>query len=130
MARILAEFKEQAAESTQIGAEYVLKRLKEIDELDVIDILNDDMGSFKPVKEWPKAWRISISGVDIQHLMSNGEEIDTLVKKIKWPDKTKNLELLGRHVDVQAFKDRVEVGASENLASLILEGRKRVNSNE
>ena len=31
-----------------------------------------------------------------------------LLKKIKWPDKVKNLELLGRHVSVQAFKDNVK----------------------
>ena len=33
---------------------------------------------------------------------------DALLKKIKWPDKVKNLELLGRHVSVQAFKDNVK----------------------
>ena len=31
-----------------------------------------------------------------------------ILKKIKWPDKVKNLELLGRHVAVQAFKDNVK----------------------
>lgn len=29
-----------------------------------------------------------------------------LLKKIKWPDKVKNLELLGKHVSVQAFKEQ------------------------
>jgi phage terminase small subunit len=32
-----------------------------------------------------------------------------LLKKIKWPDKVKNLELLGKHVDVQAFKEQKEL---------------------
>ena len=31
-----------------------------------------------------------------------------MLKKIKWPDKVKNLELLGKHVDVNAFKTVVE----------------------
>ncbi|STU63700.1 Uncharacterised protein [Klebsiella pneumoniae subsp. ozaenae] len=30
--------------------------------------------------------------------------IETILKKIKWPDKVKNLELIGKHVDVNAFK--------------------------
>ena len=30
-----------------------------------------------------------------------------MLKKIKWPDKLKNLELLGKHVNVQAFKEQV-----------------------
>lgn len=31
-----------------------------------------------------------------------------LLKKIKWPDKIKNLELLGKHVTVQAFREQVK----------------------
>lgn len=31
-----------------------------------------------------------------------------LLKKIKWPDKVKNLELIGKHICVQAFKEQVE----------------------
>ncbi|CCK05649.1 Phage terminase small subunit [Cronobacter sakazakii 696] len=29
-----------------------------------------------------------------------------LLKKIKWPDKVKNLELLGKHISVMAFKEQ------------------------
>jgi len=38
-----------------------------------------------------------------------------ILKKIKWPDKVRNLELFGKHVTVQAFKDNVKnelVGAN------------------
>lgn len=40
-----------------------------------------------------------------------------LLKKIKWPDKVKNLELLGKHVSVQAFKEQMEqqVTATHNI---------------
>ncbi|NGE23598.1 terminase small subunit, partial [Klebsiella pneumoniae] len=31
-----------------------------------------------------------------------------LLKKIKWPDKVKNLELLGKHISVQAFREQVK----------------------
>lgn len=30
-----------------------------------------------------------------------------IMKKTKWPDKVKNLELLGKHVRVQAFREQV-----------------------
>lgn len=129
--RLVGLFREKAAESTQINAEYVLKRLKEIDELDIVDIMMPDMESFKPINEWPKSWRTSISGIDMQHIISGGDEpIEKVVKKIKWPDKTKNLELLGKHVDVQAFKDRVELGAAEDLVHLIQQGRARALNND
>lgn len=124
--------KAQAAESTQINAEYVLKRLKEIDELDVLDIVSDDMSGFRPLSEWPIQWRRSISGIDINTIISSGDDkpVEMLVKKIKWPDKTKNLELLGKHVDIQAFKEKVDVSASDDLVALIQQGRKRVSESE
>ncbi|MCL0196158.1 hypothetical protein M2T54_29260, partial [Klebsiella pneumoniae] len=36
----------------------------EIDQMDVLDILNDD-GSLKPIREWPKIWRTTLSGFDL-----------------------------------------------------------------
>lgn len=91
-----------------IDSEYVLKRLHEIDQLDVIDIFNDDMSAFKKLSEWPKSWRTSLSGIDINELFEFNEgnkELSGLVKKIKWPDKVRNLELLGKHIAVGAFKE-------------------------
>ena len=48
-----------------------------------------------------------------------------VLRKIKWPDKLKKLELLGKHVDVQAWKDRIELDASERLAETIMQARRR-----
>lgn len=92
-------------ERTQIDADYVLKRLVAIDEMDVADIL-DSAGNFKPIKDWPKTWRTTLSGLDLQELMLG--ETESVIRKIKWPDKVKNLELIGRHTSVSAFKDVVE----------------------
>lgn len=46
-----------------------------------------------------------MSGLDIAIQF---EDTDALLKKIKWPDKIKNLELLGKHVSVQAFREQVK----------------------
>jgi phage terminase small subunit len=45
-------------------------RLVEIDQMDVIDILNDD-GSLKPIREWPKIWRTTLSGFDLSSTIMN-----------------------------------------------------------
>lgn len=93
-----------------IDAEYVLNRLVEIDQMDVLDIMDEKM-SIKPVSEWPKVWRQYLSGFDLAEMFEGTGDDRAMVgilKKIKWPDKTKNLELLGKHINVQAFKDRVE----------------------
>ncbi|EOE7446628.1 terminase small subunit [Enterobacter hormaechei] len=105
----IAELKAQRNDLVGINATYVLNRLVEIDQMDVLDILNDD-GSLRPITSWPKAWRISLTGLDISTTIQNFDEetAETILKKIKWPDKVKNLELLGKHVRVQAFKEQVE----------------------
>lgn len=107
---LVSELKAQRVEQTGIDAAYVLRRLVEIDQMDVIDIMTDDM-SIKPVSEWPASWRRYLSGFDLADMFEGrGEdrEMVGILKKIKWPDKVKNLELLGKHVTVQAFKDNVK----------------------
>lgn len=99
---------EKRRERTEIDADYVLKRLVEIDKMDVLDIMTDDM-ALKPVSQWPNVWRQYLSGFDLAEMFEGrGDEREMvgILKKIKWPDKTKNLELLGRHFGM--FKDKVE----------------------
>ena len=102
----LSELKNERSDVVKLDAQYVLRRLKEIDELDVLDVINDDMSSFKKLSEWPKSWRTSISGIDMKRMvqMDGDTPIDTIVEKIKWPDKVKNLEMIGRHVEVRAWE--------------------------
>ena len=88
-------------ETVKIDADYVLRRFIEIDQLDVSDLLNED-GTVKAVKDWSKAWKTSVTAFDIQEFFADGC-LDSLVKKVKFPDKLKNLELLGRHIAIQAF---------------------------
>lgn len=99
----VAELKATRVEQTGIDAAYVLRRLVEIDQMDVIDILLSN-GEIKPIKDWPKTWRTTLSGMDVTEMAG---DTPSLLKKIKWPDKVKNLELLGKHVDVQAFKEQI-----------------------
>lgn len=113
------------SEKVKVDAEYVLTRLGEIDQMDALDILADD-GSVKPIAEWPKIWRQMISGLDVMEIAQGDEETRiAVVKKIKWPDKIRNLELIGRHVGVQAFKDRVEhSGSIKGMAERMRRRRK------
>ncbi|HDC4619777.1 terminase small subunit [Enterobacter asburiae] len=102
----ITELKNNRNDVVGIDAIYVLRRLVEIDQMDVLDILTST-GDLKPVSEWPKVWRTTLSGLDVVEMSAEGNTA-ALLKKIKWPDKVKNLELLGKHVRVQAFKEQVE----------------------
>ena len=93
--------KEVNAIEANVSAKYVLDRLIEIDKLDVVDIL-DNTGNVKAIRDWPKSWRTSISGLDVQDMMQG--DTMSVIKKIKWPDKLRNIELLGKHVDIKAFE--------------------------
>lgn len=97
----IAKLKADRCDSVSVDAKYVLDRLLEIDQLDVIDIL-DNTGNVKAIRDWPKSWRTSISGLDVQDMLS--DDTDSIIKKIKWPDKLRNIELLGRHVTIKAWE--------------------------
>ncbi|EBM6156275.1 terminase small subunit [Salmonella enterica] len=123
----IAELMEERNKRLRVSADYVLIRLVDIDQMDVIDILNDD-GTLKPIREWPKIWRTTLSGFDLSSTIMNMDEtsIETILKKIKWPDKVKNLELIGKHVDVNAFKERLEVSGTVTIADRMAKARRRV----
>lgn len=106
--------KTERVEEVKIDANYVLKRLIEIDEMDVADIL-DDGGDFLPIRKWPKTWRTTLSGLDIAII--NSGDTEAIIKKIKWPDKVKNLELLGKHIGVVAFTEKVDHTSSDGSMS-------------
>jgi len=114
---------------TQVDADYVLHRLTEIDQMDLLDILDDDM-SIKPLSKWPKVWRQSLSAFDIAEMFEgSGKERDLvgLMKKIKWPDKVKNLELLGKHVNVNAFREQVAVDINLTTSQRMAKARERLD---
>lgn len=123
----IAELMKQRNKRTKISADYVLKRLVEIDELDLADIMNDDL-TLKPLSAWPKAWRQFLSGVKVAEMFEgqgDDKQMIGVLKSIKWPDKVKNLEMIGKHVDVQAFKDRVDVNVNVTLADRMANARRR-----
>ena len=113
---VISELKASRCEEVKIDANYVLKRLVEIDSMDVLDILMPD-GSVKAVAEWPKVWRTTLSGIDVMEMQSG--DTAAILKKIKWPDKVKNLELIGKHINVGAFEIKQRISVSEDFDELM-----------
>lgn len=105
VSNLVAKLMEKRMDKVKVDAEYVLNRLVEIDQMDVKDILNDN-SEILPITEWPKVWRISLSGIEVSELIQEGN-VAGLLKKIKWPDKVKNLELIGKHINVGAFNEKL-----------------------
>ena len=100
-----------------IDADYVLLRLAAIDNMDFVDIL-DDEGCVLPVRNWPKVWRTSISSVDFGKLIKakdDPQKLLQIIEKIKWPDTLRTLELLGKHVNVQAFNEKISTDNTHTI---------------
>ena len=108
---IVNEIRQRQAERTQrtdIDAGYLLTRLSRELEADLADLYNIEDGSLKAVHDWPLIWRQGlVAGVETSD--------DGTVDKIRISDRTKRLEMIGKHVDVQAFKERVEIDTNITL---------------
>lgn len=110
----------KAARSTEtkIDAAWVLKRLAAEAEADVADIY-DDAGALKPLKDWPKIWRQGlVAGMDVEEIEVEGVKVG-LIRKVRISDRVRRLELIGKHVNVNAFQETVAVKGVEALADRI-----------
>lgn len=103
----------------RVEADYVLARLMELDAMDVRDVL-DEHGGMLPLAVWPAVWRRSVSEVEVVEgkgtaikgtvakgsAVKGGEDLPdgavcsaaVVVRKLKWPDRLKVLELIAKHV--------------------------------
>lgn len=93
--------------------------------MSIADIFDDDF-NLKPLSEWSEVWLTSVSAIDVSELskVKGKKDLLTVVKKIKFPDTVKVIELLGKHIDIQAWR---EVHKVENttLAKRIERARDR-----
>lgn len=120
------------SEKTETDAAWVLKRLVAEAEADLADLYTD-AGDLKPIDEWPEIWRQGlVVGVEVEALFEGyGEDRKQvgLVKKIKLSDRLRRLELIGKHVRVNAFQDQVAMSGVEGLADRIARAKLRNGSN-
>jgi phage terminase small subunit len=99
---------EARSKRTEFDADWVLKRLGAEAMADVADLYEED-GRIKPIHEWPLIFRQGlVAGFDIdEHLVGDAKVGQTT--KIKLSDRIKRIELIGKHVDVQAFSEKQQI---------------------
>lgn len=110
----------ERAKSANIDAQWVLDRLAEEARADVADLYDDD-GRIKPVKEWPKIWRQGL----VAGVKTMVSEDGVAIIDVKLSDRIKRIELLGKHVRVNAFQEVVQHKGLEGLADRIERASKR-----
>ncbi|WP_247522984.1 terminase small subunit [Bradyrhizobium sp. 145] len=121
------------SERTEVDADWMLRRLVEEAEADLAD-LYDARGDLKPIELWPEIWRQGlVAGVEIDALYEGaGDDRRQIghVKKIKLSDRLRRLELIGKHIRVNAFQEVVAVNGVEALADRIARAKGRANAGE
>lgn len=112
IAKRIAEAKAERSERTQVNADWLLRRLAAEAEADIADLYEATTGALKPVHMWPPIWRKGlVAGVEVdqQYAYIDGDKVpDGVVTKIKLSDRVKRLEMIGKHIDVAAFKETIE----------------------
>lgn len=86
---------------------------------DVNDIF-DANGALKPVNQLPLIWRTGmITQIETETRRDPLTEGETItVTKLKFGDRLKRLELLGKHVDVNAFTERKTIDLADGVKEL------------
>lgn len=120
----ISELQEQRLKRLQIDSDMLLKELVAENRADIADLYSDD-NTLLPVKKWPLIWRTGlIAGIDTDEIWEGRGEDKKLIgytRKVKISDRIKRKELIGKHAAIGAFKERVEVDASDPMKKLMQE---------
>lgn len=108
IADAIAALKAERSKRTGIDAAWLLTRLANEAEADLSD-LYDEAGALRPVKDWPLIWRKGlVGGIKAIEERDDRGNVVGFIREVKLSDRVKRLELIGKHIDVQAFKDVVQ----------------------
>lgn len=114
IAEAIAAEQSARSERTKITADWVLTRLMAEADADVADLYTAE-GALKPVYEWPEIWRKGlVAGLDVEEIKAEGVTIG-VIRKIKLSDRIKRIELIGKHVSVQAFSEKLDAKVTHSV---------------
>jgi phage terminase small subunit len=113
-------------EKVEVRSDDVLRELKRIAYLDLTHAYKQD-GSLKLVHEIPEDTRRALVGIEVDEIWDGYGEDRTQIgvtKKVKFADKIRALELLGKHLEL--FTEKVKHSADSSFAEMLKEARARV----
>jgi phage terminase small subunit len=117
----VAELQAARTARTEVDADFVLRRLLDEVNADARD-LYDAAGDLLPVPQWPEVWRRGlVSTIRTTKLYGRGKDRATEIgiqTDVVLVDRARRLELLGKHIKVGAFAERVQLGMDTPLQQL------------
>jgi phage terminase small subunit len=128
IAAVIEAAKIARSQRTAVDSDWVLKRLALEAEADLAD-LYDEENRLKPVKDWPLIWRQGlVAGVEVEELFEGvGEDRVQIgyTKKLRLSERVRRIELIGKHIGVQAFQEQVKVSGLDGLADRLRRAEER-----
>lgn len=122
---VLDEALKRRAARTEVKADDILRELARVALTDIGQAF-DDEGRLRPLKDIPEDVRRAIAGIEVEELYEweNKERVNIgRVRKVKFWDKTRGLELLGKHFKL--YTEKIEHSGSLTLEQLVLESMKK-----
>jgi len=104
-----------------IDAAWVLQEIVQLWETPLSSLF-DENGQLLPIHEMGEDAQRLIAGVEVRQVMTrDGRKSDERVEvsKVKLIDRVKVLEMIGRHLGVNAFGNREEAEANQSFAELL-----------
>jgi phage terminase small subunit len=112
--------KSERSRETKIDANWLLTRLAAEAEADLSDLYDED-GRLKSVKDWPDIWRKGL----VAGVKTSVSEDGVAIIDVKVSDRVRRLELIGKHVSVQAFQENVNHTGLDALADRLERASRR-----
>lgn len=108
VAAYLGELATSQKARLELEADTILRELMRLALVDPAEAF-DDAGNLRPLREMPLDLRRAIAGIDVVSVQVTGDEqrtTTTAVRKVRFWDKVKALETLGRHLAL--WTDKVQ----------------------
>jgi len=123
----IAELQEKKSDKLGSTAEKVLGELMRLGFSNISDYITIQGGdAYVDLSELTREQAAAIQAIEVEtYVEGNGKDAKTVKRtKFKLVDKTRSLDLLGKHLKL--FTDRVQLEGLDGLAEKIAAGRKRV----
>ena len=92
----------------------------------------DEAGELKPVSQMPRGLRDRITSIDVvEQYQGSGKERKFVgyTHKIRLADPLRARELIGKHVDVSAYRENIAIQNEDGLVERIMAARRRARAN-